>query len=293
MAKSRKNQVPFMFVIIRNMMVILWILLCTSPAIWQIMTSDSCYRRYSMWRASTKIVGDSSLPFYDLLHKLRYPAHNAVIRNSMAILAGIPKDQLKPDRLDNFAMTPLAYAARYGLEEALHYLLANGSSPNISVYSGTTALLLAVEHGHAKLAMMLLESGADATMANAAGVTCVHLAARNNFDQLLAKIAELEQSLNGKDSAGLSPLDYAIEMNAKKAIIQLAASGAECSFLKTPKEDNIAVFLKRWQESGTSPFSVPILAETEDSRYEPLSDAKIPAELPVNVKPHTFRNRGE
>ena len=292
MAKSHNNQTSCAFAIVRNMIVFFWLVLCIYPAIWHISLSDVSYRRYGMWRGYSKLVSENILPFYDAVHKYRYPAHNAIIRNRMEILTVIPKDQLKKDQVDNFNMTPLAYAARYGLEDALHYLLANGADPNIPVYHNMTALELAMRQGHTKLALMLLESGADATYADTAGVTCVHKAAAKNLDQLLAKMAELGQNLNVKDSAGLSPLDYAIEKSAEKAIIQLAASGAECSFLLSPKHDNIATFLKHWQEAGTSPFEMPILAESENRFYQPIPEEDIPAELPVNVKPHTFRNRG-
>ena len=109
----------------------------------------------------------------------------------------------------------------------------------------------------------------------------------------LAKISELGYSLDIKDAKGLTPLDYAIKKGAMKATIQLAASGAECSFSLSPRNDNIALFLKRWQEAGVTPFIMPIMAESDINYDRAIREDSIPAELPVNVKPHTFINRGE
>lgn len=274
-------------------LLVAWCIICLYPATWHITSDGACYRRYGTWRASSSGVGDFTLPFYDALHKTNYPTHNAVLRDNITRLTSIPKDQLNPNQLDNFGMTPLAYAARSGLKDALHYLLSNGANPDIKTFRDMTALLLAVNHERRELALMLLEFGADASIAGLSGVTPAHLAAEKNYDTVLAKISELGYSLDIKDAKGLTPLDYAIKKGAMKATIQLAASGAECSFLLSPRNDNIALFLKRWQEAGVTPFTMPVMAESDINYGRTIREDSIPAELPVNVKPHTFINRGE
>ncbi|EKD81350.1 MAG: ankyrin 2,3/unc44-like protein [uncultured bacterium] len=272
--------------------VVIWGGIFIYPAFWHILTDDACYRRYGHWRLSSRSVGHFSLPFYDLLHQQRFPAHNAVLRNQMVTLTSIPQEKLNPDRLDSFAMTPLAYAARSGLKDALHYLLTKGAAPNVRTYQDMTALIHAIRNDRREAAMLLLEYGADPSLADKTGVTSIHLVAEKNYDTVLGKIADAKHNLSIKDAKGLTPLDYAIKKGSTKIVIQLAASGADCSFSLSPDHSDIATFLRRWQEAGITPFTLPVMAEAENSYTRPIPTDEIPAELPVNVKPQTFKNRG-
>ncbi|NLF97957.1 MAG: ankyrin repeat domain-containing protein [Candidatus Riflebacteria bacterium] len=275
--------------------VIFWALVCIYPAFWHVMTDDPCYRRYGIWRVSSFTVGAVSVAFYDLYHRYLYPVHNAVIRSRADLLRQMTKSQLKSDQKDGFDMTALAYAARYGLKSELEILLANGASPDLITWNDMTATMHALDKGHYKIALYLVENGADASIANLNGKSAIHLAAQMNQDQIIAKVAENPANLTKldvPDIKGLTPLDYAINKNSFRAIMQLAASGAECQFSTTPKTDEISVFLSNWQKSGEKPFTMSVSAESEGGYYSTVISDKIPAELPENVKPETFRNRG-
>jgi hypothetical protein len=269
-----------------------WTVFCIFPAAWNIYTEDSVYRRYKVWRLSSAMIGNVTLPYYDVYHKARFPLHNAVIRDNTAKLVRIAQDKHNPDQLDNFAMTALAYAARSGLKDAAKHLLDNGANPDIKTFQNMTPLLLALSNNRKELAMLLLDSGADTGITDMHGASPAHLAAENDFDNVLAKIAELGGSLDSKDAKGLVPLDYAIRKAKMKSVVQLAASGAECRFSQTPGNDSISIFLQKWQESGNKKFSLAIAAEYESRNNRSNYDSNIPAELPVNVEPHTFRDRG-
>lgn len=274
-----------------SLFMLLWLIIFFYPGYWHITSDARCYQRYGIWRETSSLLGAFSLPFYDaIIHSKRCPAHNAVIRNDLARLKGLDKSRLAADQPDEFNMTPLTYAARYGLAEELNYLLSEGANPNIVTWGNKTAIMHALDKNHAAIAMALLENGADCTLTNSAGVTVVHTAAANDLDQLIAKMAELNNNLNVADKAGLTPLDYAIQKSAIKSIRQLAASGAKCNFSTSPSDSKVTFFLKHWQESGETPFIIPLQAERME--YNSSSTDSIPAELPKNVKPQTFKNLG-
>jgi len=272
-----------------------WILIFIYPAFWHVKTDDICYRRYGIWRVSSYTVGAVSIAFYDIYHRHHYPLHNAVIRNRTDLLKKMPAEQLSSNQKDEFGMTPIAYAARYALKEELEILLTNGADPDLVTWNDMTATMHALDKGHYKIALYLVEKGADASVAGKNGRSAIHLAALMNQDQIIARFAENPENrdkLNAPDIKGLTPLDHAIAKGSFRAIMQLAASGAECRFSTTPKSDDLSSFLSKWQESGKRPFTMPVAAEAARGYYSPATNVTIPAELPANVKPETFRNRG-
>ncbi len=281
--------------LITTLFTVPWLLLCIYPAFWHVMTDDACYRRYGIWRESSHTVGAVSVAFYDIYHRYHYPLHNAVIRNRADLLKKMPKEQLNSNQKDGFGMTPVAYAARYALKNELEILLANGANPDLVTWNDMTATMHAMDKGHYKIALYLIESGADAGAAGKSGKNAIHLAALKNQDQIIAKFAENPDNrakLDAPDIKGLTPLDYAITKGSFRAIMQLAASGAECRFSITPASDDVSSFLSKWQESGKKPFTMSVTVEAERGYYSPTRNVTIPAELPANVKPETFRNRG-
>jgi len=281
--------------LLSGLFVAFWATIFLYPILWHVWTNDICYRRYNLWRTSSIFIGDMTVAYYDLYHSHSYPLHNAVIRNRIDLVRKSPEEQIKSDRQDSFGMTPLAYAARNGLQSELEYLLTHGANPDIITWNQLTATMHALEKDHYKAAICLIENGADAGIVGMNGMTAIHMAAGLNQDQIIAMVAADESNrhkLDLTDSSGLTPLDYAIYRSATKAVIQLAASGAECKFTLVPQNDKIAIFLSQWQQSRTSPFTLPISAEVEHGYYAPSRNDTIPAELPQNVKPETFRNRG-
>ncbi len=272
-----------------------WLFICLYPAYWNLTTDDSCYNRYGFWRVSSHLVGHTSQAFYDIYHRYYYPVHNAVIRRDTALLKNLPAKQLVSSQKDGFDMTPLTYAARGGLKAEVEHLISNGADPDISTWNGKTATMFALEKGHQQIALYLVENGADASIADRDGRNALHLAAHLNQDALIAKFIEKHKNrekLDLADKKGMTPLDHAIANNSFRAVVQLAASGADCKFKITPKTDEISTFLSNWQQAGTKPFSMPVNAEAVQGYYTPPISVTIPAELPANVKPETFRNRG-
>lgn len=272
-----------------------WIIVGLYPIAWHLQTSDVCYRNYALWRQAL-IPGTTLLAYYDFYHSYVYPVHNAVIRNRIDLLRQMPPEQLSSNKKDGFEMTPLAYAARFGLKAELEYLVAQGANPDISTTNKMTALMHAIDRNKYQLALHLIENGADTSLTEVNGITAIHMAAALDQYQIIARASENErnrQSFSLKDNSGLTPLDFAIHFGSLRAAKELAACGADCTFSLTPQKDEMSIFLSAWQQSGAKPFTMPGPAEANGSCYKPPINVTIPAELPENVKPETFRNRGQ
>ena len=65
----------------------------------------------------------------------------------------------------------LAYAAFYGDEKKVDFLLKNGANPNIQDDYGYTPLMQTVEGNHARIAQRLLDAGANYKLKNDLGWT--------------------------------------------------------------------------------------------------------------------------
>ena len=63
-------------------------------------------------------------------------------------------------------LSPLYIAAKYGYEDIVQYLLANGAQVNIPSKAGFTPLYVATENGHLNVVRTLLKAGADPHSAN-------------------------------------------------------------------------------------------------------------------------------
>jgi ankyrin repeat protein len=74
-------------------------------------------------------------------------------------------------RYENNQLTPLMLAAKYGREDLIEFLIAEGCSVNRVDKTGRTALSLASNHGHYDVVSLLLSSGADINHQDNAGAT--------------------------------------------------------------------------------------------------------------------------
>ena len=89
--------------------------------------------------------------------------------------SAIARDYRRPGRID--AYTPLLFAVRAGLVEAVRALLDAGANVNDAAPDGTSALVIAAINAHWELGAFLLDRGADPDAA-AQGWTPLHQVAR-------------------------------------------------------------------------------------------------------------------
>lgn len=275
---------------LKSLFITFWVALFTFPAFWHLSTSDNMFRRYHHWHNINRAVEDKIYPFADLLHILTYPVHNAALKGKLERVAKLNPDQDSLNNLDWFAMTPLAYAAWNGEREPLLAFLDAGADPNVILYSGKTALMLAVEGRDEKSALILIKAGARSDLPNNEGITSLHLCIKNKLEQAFMNALTLETNLNIKDSKGLTPLDYAIRSNSFEAVTALAIAGADHDFSLTPKDIKTGIFLAQWRKTGDPRQAVDFAAEATGINGH--SNYDMPAEFPVDLPSENKQQSG-
>jgi ankyrin repeat protein len=83
-------------------------------------------------------------------------------------------------------MTPLSYAATYGLEAMARCLIDCDASLEATFQAGSTPLMFACGNGHLGVAQGLLQHGANLAAADVNGENCLHWAANNGRDAVVA-----------------------------------------------------------------------------------------------------------
>jgi ankyrin repeat protein len=120
---------------------------------------------------------------------------------------------------DDKGYTPLIYAAYFGHEGLVDFLLNNGANACIKDKRGNTALMGAIFKGQVKIAFRLLKSECDVDQNNNANQTALMYATlfgrKQIAENLIAKGAKLEaQDANGNSAMSLAQDQFNQEMIA-------------------------------------------------------------------------------
>ncbi len=95
---------------------------------------------------------------------------------------------------DSSGNVPLSYAAQNGNENIVNTLIRNRAKVNISNHRGITPLMNASADGHINVAMILIENGADINTKSHQGFTALDFAVTNKYP----KIAKLLRDTGAK-----------------------------------------------------------------------------------------------
>jgi uncharacterized protein len=118
---------------------------------------------------------------------------------------------------DNKGYTPLIYAAYFGHEGMVDFLLKNGANACMKDNRGNTALMGAIFKGNLKIAFRLLESECDIDQNNKANQTALMYATlfgrKQIAEHLIEKGAKIAaQDLNGNSAMSLAQDQFNQEM---------------------------------------------------------------------------------
>ena len=110
-------------------------------------------------------------------------------------------------------MTPLIMAAKYGHEECLDYLIANGAGLQKKDKFKRTALILAIKGGHSKIASILLRKGANCELADNSNNFPLHYACAYGWMECVQLLLSAEASVNSTNSWKISCIEIAMLKN--------------------------------------------------------------------------------
>lgn len=124
---------------------------------------------------------------------------------------------------DDENATPLHWAVRNGHVTVASVLIEKGADVNAKTKDGFTPLHGVVFRGGATMVSLLIDNGADVNAKSNEGWTTLHAAARNVYQQQVIHIVPLLISegvdVNAKNNKGETPMDIAIAVKNKKAIL--------------------------------------------------------------------------
>jgi len=111
-------------------------------------------------------------------------------------------------------MVDLWSAAKTGNYFKLQAILDSGTDPNLTRWSGQTALHRAASEGQTKCVYLLLQRGANVNVKAAWGwYTPLHLACRNGHEEAAELLLRSGANWKAKDKEGKTPMRWAIDGN--------------------------------------------------------------------------------
>jgi len=126
-----------------------------------------------------------------------------------------------------YPLAPLENAAARGHLEIAEFLLANGADVDLRGGDGNPPLRWAVERGHTDVVDLLLEHGAAVDFLDQTyGRDLLHIAALNGYLDVVRSLVAHNVQLNGRDSAGRTPLHYAAKYGHQRVADYLTEAGA-------------------------------------------------------------------
>ena len=172
------------------------------------------------------------------------PLHIAAKFDSKAALEILLEDgRLDINGLSDDGWTPLYFAAKYSAYQAVEILLDGGADATIATNEGFYPLYVAARNDHGEVVRLLLEDSEvnpfEATY-NPGGFTPLHAAAQFNATTALeALLDDGRLPINGLSDEGCTPLFYAAQDGALRAVKVLLRHGADASIEwkgKTPAD---------------------------------------------------------
>jgi ankyrin repeat protein len=128
------------------------------------------------------------------------------------------------DLQDSERSTPLLMASKFGIEDAVGTLLANGAAPNIATDGGETPLTAAAQQGALIVMRMLLEAGADPHQTiERSKETALHLVmhtvgSEDDLVRISTDLLDAGADVNAMDAEDKSPIAWAAELRREKLV---------------------------------------------------------------------------
>jgi ankyrin repeat protein len=163
-------------------------------------------------------------PFLELIKLLldRGANPNARTKEQMPVRPQFLRVTGTLEWVDFTGMTPFLYAARAGDVTVMRLLLERGADPNITTFSGTTALMAAAgvnwqfsqtyDEGPEHLleaVKICADLGQDVNAVNSMGVTALMGAANRGSDDIIKFLVSKGADLNAKDKEGRTAVTWA------------------------------------------------------------------------------------
>ncbi|MDH4120331.1 MAG: ankyrin repeat domain-containing protein [Deltaproteobacteria bacterium] len=127
---------------------------------------------------------------------------------------------------DAEGFTALMYAAQFGNNDLIQFLLSKGAKVNTANDKGMTALMLAVSNKHPETVKILLNAKADINQKNKDGGTALMLAATKDAS-LVKLLLERGAKLDQEDVDGWTALEFAAVNGQTEAAKLLVSKGIE------------------------------------------------------------------
>ncbi|CAH0369602.1 unnamed protein product [Pelagomonas calceolata] len=162
--------------------------------------------------------------------------HIAAERGNVAVLEVVLEDgRLPMDGLDDAGRTPLHFAAQNGQLGAVVALVERGADVSIETTDGRDALYAAAERNHSDIVRLLLELVDPRHSIAKGGFSCLHAAAQVNSTAALSVLLDDGRlAINGLSDEGCTPLFYAAQFGALRAVKSLLRHGADASIAWGP-----------------------------------------------------------
>ena len=121
----------------------------------------------------------------------------------------------------NSRMPPIGWAASFGHEDLLNYLLEIKAKVLSKDKFKRTPLILAVRNGHSRIASILLKNGAEWNEPDSSMNTPLHYAVGYGWTDCINLLLKAGASLNENNSWKNSPINIAMQMNHKGIVKRL------------------------------------------------------------------------
>lgn len=155
------------------------------------------------------------------LHLACQNGHETVVRLLLLRLSGEAVIEQKEAQ----GRTPLHLASTYGHVDIVKLLLSQGSDPNATNKSLSTALHLSAEQGHNRIVRKLLKSGANTDCADSKGYTPLHLAALKGHVGISRQLLSKGANPDSRTVQGWTPMHLAALKGHEAAVVQLKSLG--------------------------------------------------------------------
>ncbi|XP_029965094.1 ankyrin repeat and protein kinase domain-containing protein 1 [Salarias fasciatus] len=155
------------------------------------------------------------------LHLACQNGHETVVRLLLLRLSG----ETVMERREAQGRTPLHLASAYGHVDIVKLLLSQGSDPNATSKSLSTALHMSAEQGHNRIVRRLLKSGASTDCADSKGYTPLHLAALKGHVGISRHLLSTGANPDSRTLQGWTPMHLAALKGHEAAVALLEAHG--------------------------------------------------------------------
>jgi len=152
--------------------------------------------------------------------------HAAAMVGDLENLQRLVNSQTREDK-DKSGFTPLHFAACYGREGVVEWLVGQGSDVEAKNELEWTALHVASRNGHIQCVTILIEAGADVNSIDVHKSTPLHNACCSSSLETVDKLLAAGARTDARDKDGWTPLHFAARFNNVEMLDSLLAAGAD------------------------------------------------------------------